>query len=566
MDLEEAENGFTFSNRTSSCFSNFFQEEINKMQQKNPKDLNNIFNYNSHPITNNNNIDKNFKIQPNNEYPLGLNKDHNFLYFNMNKNQILNNINNSENQSRFLNYFKNNENMINNPFVNINNLNNNIINNNINNNNLKKDEKYQFNCIYDKFNNNIGLNNNNYINYYDKNNINYYKKNKFEFNDYQNNINSNINHKDLNDINKNNDLNNVGINKIIIPNNILNRNADYEEFLNYINNLNTPLIKFLCTKKGISEMENYLNYHKKNNIEILIYLLNKEGLTKLMKNKFGNYFIQEIIKDANYPEIKLILELISQNFVEISESNSGTHVLQTLLDKVNNFELRNIVLKSIENKELEMAFNNNATYVLQKIIGIIPDYERLNTNEIIINNIINLALDSECVFIVEKFISTITIKENKEKIKEIICQNCLQLANSPFGNYLIQYLFQIWKDNDIDKINNIVIDNASFLANQRYSSNIIEKAIETFDNKYKPKLIRSLSLGGNILEIIKNQYGHYVLNKAVKYMDEKLKNEIETKLNNQMPEMTKKEKTKSKKFIANLKKNGKNNKKNNSKK
>ena len=45
-------------------------------------------------------------------------------------------------------------------------------------------------------------------------------------------------------------------------------------------------------------------------------------------------------------------------------------------------------------------------------------------------------------------------------------------------------------------------------------------------------------------------------------MDETLKNEIETLLNNKMSDMTKKEKTKSKKFIANLKKNGKINKKN----
>jgi hypothetical protein len=276
-----------------------------------------------------------------------------------------------------------------------------------------------------------------------------------------------------------------------------------------------------------------------------------------MKHKFGNYFIQEIIKEANYPQMKLILELISQNFVEISKSNSGTHVLQTLLDKVNSFDLRDLVLKSIENKELEMAFNNNATYVLQKIIGIIPDNERLNMNEIIINNLIVLALDSECVFIVEKFISTITIKENKNKIKNIICENCIQLATSPFGNYLIQYLFQLWKDSDIEQINKIIIDNANFLVKQRYSSNVIEKAIDIYDNKIKPILIRSLCLGGDILEVIKNQYGHYVLNKAVKYMDEGLKTEIETILNNQMPNMNKKEKTKSKKFIAHLKKNGK---------
>ena len=269
-----------------------------------------------------------------------------------------------------------------------------------------------------------------------------------------------------------------------------------------------------------------------------------------MKHKFGNYFIQEIIKDAKYPQIKLILELISNTFVDISESNSGTHVLQA-------FELRNIIVKSIKNRELEMAFNNNATYVLQKIISVVPDNERINMNEIIINNTIYLALDSECVFIVEKFINTITIKENKDKIKDIICQNCIQLATSPFGNYLIQHLFQIWKNEDIEKINDIIIDNAHFLANQRYASNVIERAIEIYDSKLKSRLIRSLSLGGDILEVIKNQYGHYVLNKTVKFMDEQLKNEIEKILNNRMPEMTKKEKSKSKKFIANLKKNGK---------
>ena len=307
-------------------------------------------------------------------------------------------------------------------------------------------------------------------------------------------------------------------------------------------------------------MENYLNNHKKSNIEILLYLLNREGLNKLMKHKFGNYFIQEIIKEANYRQIKLSLELISLNFVEISKNNSGTHVLQALLDKVNSFELRDIILKSIENKELEMAFNKNSTYVIQKIITIVPDNERLNMNEIIIKNCINLAMDSDCVFIVEKFISSITISENKKKIRDIICENFLQLANSPFGNYLIQYLFQIWKNDDIEKINDIILDNAIFLIKQRYSSNIIEKAIDIYDNNIKQKLIRNLCLGGDILDIIKNQYGHYVLNKAIKYIDEGLKFEIEKILNNQMPNMNKKEKTKSKKFINNLKKIGQNKK------
>ena len=535
------------------------------------------------------------KIKPKNQkninnllsYKFNFNDIQSQKYNENSKNIFINNynMNNPENQSRFINYFKMNENsyMTNNSFYNNTNNHSKFNNNFTLNNNIIKKENYNYK--YENESNNINLNEN-YLNYSNKlnnqTNLNFITPKNFGYNKYEYNIN-NLNN--INTINNKNNINNINdysenynntndknnfnnkflINKINIPNTILSRNSDYQEFLNYINNLNKPLIKFLCTKNGILEMETYLNNHKKNNIEILIYLLNKEGLNKLMKHKVGNYFIQEIIKDAKYPQVKLLLELISLNFVEISKSSSGTHVLQALLDKVNTFDLRDIILKSIENKELEMAFNINATYVLRKIISIVPDIERLNANEIIINNCINLAFNSECVFIVEKFISTITINENKIKIQNIITKNCIQLATNPFGNYLIQYLFQVWKDEDIEKINNIIIENANFLIKQKYSSNIIEKAIDLYDNNNKQKLIRSLIFGGDILDIIKNQYGHYVINKVLKYMDERLKFEIETILINQLPNMSKKEKIKSKKFIANMKeicKNKKNLKKN----
>jgi len=576
------------SNQTN-YYSSFFHEEDQKIKQINPNNSeNNLFIFNNPNEINNFKIN-NIQFQTKNENQLF--RENNRFLLNFNQNSInTDNLKSSGNQSRFINMFKmnnsnnyipastpfdnkNNKNFIqsNTPFDNNNNLMANI--NSYNNKN--ENSNYIYDCNNNAnlqnfngkninfFNYSEDLNNSNKSNFivpnsvqYDNNscnNNNIINVNTINNNNYKNSINLN----QPNNVNNDKFSSNIGNNNIVIPTSIISRNIDYQEFLNYVNNLDMPLIKLLCTKKGITEMKNYLSNHKNSNIEILLYLLNKEGLNKLMKHKFGNYFIQEIIKDANYPQIKLILELISPNFVEISKSNSGTHVLQTLLDKVNTLDSRDLVLKSIENKELEMAFNNNATYVLQKIIGIIPDTERLNMNEIIINNLVVLALDSECVFIVEKFISTITIKENKNRIKNIICENCIQLATSPFGNYLIQYLFQLWKDNDIEEINNIIIDNANFLVKQRYSSNVIEKAIDIYDNKIKPRLIRSLSLGGDILEVIKNQYGHYVLNKAVKYMDEGLKTEIETILNNQMPNMNKKEKTKSKKFIAHLKKNGK---------
>jgi hypothetical protein len=274
-----------------------------------------------------------------------------------------------------------------------------------------------------------------------------------------------------------------------------------------------------------------------------------------MKNKFGNYFIQGLIKDSNYEQIKFIFILISSNLVEISENISGTYVIQKLLEKIDNFELRLIVLKSIENRELEMAFNSNATYVLQKIIEKIPDIERIRLNEIILNNFIFLSVNPECVFIVEKFIETITINDNKIRIKNSIFMHCMQLCNNPYGNYLIQFILKHWKNDDIRNIQNVIIENANYLVQQRYSSNVIEKCIEIFSNEKRKRLTRNMCLKGDILELIKNQYGHYVINKAIIFIENDVKAEIENILNSKMPEMNKKEKSKSKKFILLLKDN-----------
>ena len=156
---------------------------------------------------------------------------------------------------------------------------------------------------------------------------------KDKFHDLNQNLN-NITFNFAQDINKlNSSINN--------PYNLKQNSIDIDEnleqnyFLNYISNLKVPLTKLLMTKKGISEIEKILYKNKNKNIDILLQLLNKEGLTKLMKNKFGNYFIQGLINNANYEHIKFILFLISSNFVDISENISGTYVIQKLLEKIN---------------------------------------------------------------------------------------------------------------------------------------------------------------------------------------------------------------------------------------
>ena len=289
---------------------------------------------------------------------------------------------------------------------------------------------------------------------------------------------------------------------------------------------NSSLTSNLCNKDGIKKIKKLLkkeNYNKEL-IRNIILILNKEnGLHKVYKNIYGNYFIQHLFSKMNDDLIQLSIDLISSEFVNIAKSSSGTHCLQELLDYINDSEKQISIIKSIKYKEIEMAYDKNATHVLKKIIAIIPDYKRIRLNDLIIKNCKELSLNANSVFILKQFMATITIEENKKRIINNLKNNFLIISENPFGNYAIQYIFDIWPLKDYNTIVNEIFDKANDLSCKRFSFNIVIKALNIFNLEYKNKLIYILCFSSNVLNLLNNKYGNIVINKAVNYMESEMK-------------------------------------------
>ena len=459
---------------------------------------NNIYNYNHNFICNNknNNILINI-INPN------LNQNNNYNFCNYN-NFILNNINNYNNI--------------------INNYNNNMLSTN-NNNILTDNHLYQENEIK---NTGMNINMNNMDNYIISNNNNNLELLKTIDN---NNLNNKIFIKKKNNKNNNNNkIKNINVN--FSKNQNSNYKFDLNEFLKYINSLSMTLVDYLCTSKGILEIKKKLNKLNNDYKEFIILHLNKNGLIKIMKNVYGNYFFQQLIKNSEEQYISLILTYISDDFVEISKDFSGTFSLQALLDEISTLENEQKILKSIKNHEMEMAFDKNATHVFQKILLLFPDIHRKELNEIILNNIKELCLDSNGICLIKNFIRTNTIKSDKDRINNEFIKNFIVLAESPFGNYGIQYLIENWDKDMLNDIKNILIDNIYQLSMQQYSSNVVEKAIEILEPEYREKMIQMLCFEKHLTTLLKNKFGRFVLYKAINFMDNQLKSKFENKLIN----------------------------------
>ena len=120
-------------------------------------------------------------------------------------------------------------------------------------------------------------------------------------------------------------------------------------------------------------------------------------------------------------------------------------------------------IKDIKFKKKEMAFDEYATYVLQKIISIIPDNKRIRLNSIIIENAKELSLNANSVFVLKKFIITNTIEENKKRLINAIKKHFLIISQNPFGNYVIQYLLEVWTIKDCELIINEIFNKICFI-------------------------------------------------------------------------------------------------------
>ena len=486
------------------------------------------------------------------EYFLKMNDNRDKINFFNNNNIIINN--SILNNDKF--YIIKNEKLLNNSsIINSGNCKENIFVN-ISNKDINKYILYNYNNLSNTYNNvnyNYNCFNINNFNYQINNNNNYIFQKNNESNSTTNNINilNNFLQSDL------------GLNHInIMQSNLVRNNTQkisLNNFIKYIDNIPMPLVEFICESKGAFNLQKLLEKSDPGVKLYFIQILKRQGLTAIMTSVHGNYFFQKLIKGSNNENIiSNILNNILDDFITISKDDSGTFSIQALLNELSSINDINKILQKIKGKELEMIYDKNATYVIQKIVLYIPDFYRKDLNEIILQNFSKLCLDVNGICIIKNFIRTNNIEINKERMKIIITNNFVLLAQSPYGNYSIQFLMEKLRREELNEIFNVLYENIFKLSIHQFSSNVVEKALEKMDDFIMKKTIDKLFFQGKLIALLKNKFGKFVIRKAINYVPNELKKKIEFELVNNLNngEYNNKDKNRIKKFLIEIQEEG----------
>ena len=445
---------------------------------------NDIDNYNK-IYPENINSDKIQEINQNNNinlnYPINKNNNNNLIHYSIQNNYINNNFN-IQNPQRFINlnqgkYYPYIQPM---PYL--------YMNNQINPNLFQYNNQYYYNA-------NLNINNNKFPQYNNK-------VNKPNTNIYQ--MKNNLNNQNIY-----NNLNNID---------------DV--------NLAKMSLNLIKTQLGFKILDERAKSNNKFANELLFpELIN--NLSNICCDILGNMLIQTLIDVLSSENLDLFLSSIQEQLFDICLTEHGSRAIQKLLERIHsNPLLMNKLIFYLNQKDIGILFKSGyGNHLIQKYLVIIKNVELTNfIYNYLYKNFLDIASSKYGVCVIQKGLSEGNIIQRK-KIVNLILTNLNAIMKDCYGNFIIQFIFFKFDKNKFDEILPIIEkieENMVDFCTNKFSSSVIEKSFEKNERKIGERFIKCLfeHHANDIIDILLNSYGKYVIKKACNFENKLFRNMI----------------------------------------
>ncbi|GAV86251.1 PUF domain-containing protein [Cephalotus follicularis] len=242
-----------------------------------------------------------------------------------------------------------------------------------------------------------------------------------------------------------------------------------------------------------------------------------DHIVELMTDPFGNYLVQKLLEVCNDEQRMQILQAITikaGDLVEISCDMHGTRAVQKVIETLTTPEQFSIVVSSLKPGIVTLIKNMNGNHVAQRCLQyLMPEYSKF-LFEAATTYCVELATDRHGCCVLQKCLSYSEGEQRRRLVRQIT-SNALILCQDPFGNYVVQFVFELrlpWAMVDIlDQLEG----NYGDLSMQKYSSNVVEKCLKYAGEERRSGIIQELINNAHLDQVMQDPYGNYVIQAAL---------------------------------------------------
>ena len=247
----------------------------------------------------------------------------------------------------------------------------------------------------------------------------------------------------------------------------------------------------------------------------------EKDFINLMCDQFGNYLFQAVLDVLSINNLDIFLNKIQNNFYDIGINSFGTRVLQKLISITENKskileKFNQILFISID----KLILTSHGNHIIQKYLEKISFPKNELIYKYILKNFITISKNKFGCCTIQKCLQ-ISPKHIREQILKLFFDNIFTLLSEQYGTYVFQYIIEReTMDLKIKTIKEILPELLN-ICKTKYSSNAIEKCLE-FNCKEIHKILlgKIIEKEENIIELITNPFGNYIIQKALCVCDE----------------------------------------------
>ncbi|KAF8102680.1 hypothetical protein N665_0197s0042 [Sinapis alba] len=241
-------------------------------------------------------------------------------------------------------------------------------------------------------------------------------------------------------------------------------------------------------------------------------------ISELMVDPFGNYLVQKLLEVCSDDQRMQIVHYITRKpglLIKISCDMHGTRVVQKIVETVKRQEEVSIIISALRHGIVNLMKNVNGNHVVQRCLQYLLPHCKKLLFEAAITHCVELATDRHGCCVLQKCIGHFQ-GEHKDHLVSEIASNALLLSQDPFGNYALQYVFELQLEWAINEILEQLEGKYTELSMQKCSSNVVEKCLTLADGKHQSRIISELITYGRLDQVMLDPYGNYVIQAALK--------------------------------------------------
>ena len=282
-------------------------------------------------------------------------------------------------------------------------------------------------------------------------------------------------------------------------------------------------ISIIKNHKGSKIFQKYLKSTHSEEILHLIFAELSPNLEELIIDPYANYFCKKFYIYLNQKDRIDFLKCIEKSLIKLSSDSIGTYPIQNIIEHLNTKVEKMIIILAIKDRFEDLIYNPFGCHVIEKLLICFEDEYVMFIYSYIFDNFLYLANNNNGICVIKKILTFIHKKDLHEKLKSIVIENSLYLIQQSYGNFVIQTIIESW--NDYKDIIKLFKGHFFKLSLEKYASNVIERCIEKNEeilNDYIDEIINS----NCIYEVMKSNYGNYVIQKAIKLAKGENKNKF----------------------------------------